>query len=172
MIRESEVYKIGVMTKTHGVNGEIAFQFTDDVFDRVECDYLICRIDGILVPFFFEEYRFKNDNTALFKFQRMDTSEDVRLLVGCEVFFPLKLAEEAEEGELTWSYFVGMTVTDKNAGVLGTISAVDETTINTLFQIDGLDGELLVPAQEDFILDIDHKKREILMEVPEGLLDL
>ena len=172
MIRESEVYKIGVMTKTHGVNGEIAFQFTDDVFDRVECDYLICRIDGILVPFFFEEYRFKNDNTALFKFQRMDTSEDVRLLVGCEVFFPLKLAEEAEEGELTWSYFVGMTVKDKNAGVLGTISVVDETTINTLFQIDGPGGELLVPAQEDFILDIDHKKREILMEVPEGLLDL
>lgn len=172
MIRESEVYKIGVITKTHGVNGEVALQFTDDVFDRVECDYLVCRLDGILVPFFFEEYRFKNDNTALFKFQRMDSSEAVQLLLGAEVFFPLKLAEEAEDGELTWSYFVGMTVKDVRAGVLGKIAAVDESTINTLFQIEGRGGELLVPAQEDFIHNIDHEKREILMEVPEGLLDL
>ena len=78
MIRESEVFKIGVITKTHGVNGEVAFLFTDDVFDRVDCDYLICKLDGILVPFFFEEYRFKNDNTALFKFQRLDSAESVQ----------------------------------------------------------------------------------------------
>lgn len=172
MIRESEVYKIGVITKTHGVNGEVALQFTDDVFDRVECDYLVCRLDGILVPFFFEEYRFKNDNTALFKFQRMDTSDDVQLLLGAEVFFPVKLAEEAEDGELTWNYFVGMTVKDVHAGILGKVTAVDESTINTLFQIESRGGELLIPAQEDFIKDIDHERREILMELPEGLLDL
>lgn len=172
MIRESEVYKIGVITKTHGVNGEVALQFTDDVFDRVDCDYLVCRLDGILVPFFFEEYRFKNDNTALFKFQRLDTSDAVQLLLGAEVYFPVKLAEEAEDGELTWNYFVGMTVKEVHSGVLGIIRAVDDTTINTLFQIEDSDGELLVPAQEDFILKIDHNKREILMELPEGLLDL
>ena len=172
MIRESEVFKIGVITKTHGVNGEVSLQFTDDVFDRVECDYLVCKLDGILVPFFFEEYRFKNDTTALFKFQRMDSAEAVQILLGAEVFFPVKLAEEAEDAELSWNYFVGMTVKDAKAGVLGEITAVDDSTINTLFQIEGPKGEILVPAQEDFIQDIDHQKREILMEIPEGLLDL
>lgn len=51
MIKKEEVYKIGLLTKPHGVKGEIAFSFTDDVFDRVECDYLICLMEGILIPF-------------------------------------------------------------------------------------------------------------------------
>jgi 16S rRNA processing protein RimM len=44
--------------------------------------------------------------------------------------------------------------------------------MNTLFQVEGPKGELLIPAQEDFIQDINHEKREILVELPEGLLDL
>ena len=50
MIREDEVYKIGMLTKTHGVSGELNMAFTDDVFDRVEAEYVVCRMDGILVP--------------------------------------------------------------------------------------------------------------------------
>ena len=59
MIRKEEVYKIGRLGKSHGVKGEVSLQFTDDVFDRVEAEYLILDIDGILVPFFMEEYRFR-----------------------------------------------------------------------------------------------------------------
>jgi len=47
MIREEEVYKIGKLGKTHGVKGEISFLFDDDVFDRVEADYLVLMVDGI-----------------------------------------------------------------------------------------------------------------------------
>ena len=74
MIKKEDVYKIGVLTKPHGIKGEVSFSFTDDVFDRVECDYLICLMDGILVPFFIEEYRFKNDSVALVKFDGIDTA--------------------------------------------------------------------------------------------------
>ena len=69
MIREDEVYKIGMLTKTHGVSGELNMAFTDDVFDRVEAEYVVCRMDGILVPFFMEEYRFRSDTTVLMKFE-------------------------------------------------------------------------------------------------------
>ncbi len=65
MIREEEVYQIGQINKPHGVKGELSFTFTDDVFDRVEADYLHCKMDGILVPFYFESYRFRSDNAAL-----------------------------------------------------------------------------------------------------------
>lgn len=75
MIREDEVYKIGMLTKTHGVSGELNMAFTDDVFDRVEAEYVVCRMDGILVPFFMEEYRFRSDTTVLMKFEGVDTEE-------------------------------------------------------------------------------------------------
>ena len=42
MIRKEEVYKIGIFNKPHGIHGELSFTFTDDIFDRVEAEYLIC----------------------------------------------------------------------------------------------------------------------------------
>ena len=50
MIKKDEVFKIGIFNKPHGVKGEISFTFTDDIFDRVECEYLVCLLDGIFVP--------------------------------------------------------------------------------------------------------------------------
>lgn len=75
MIRRDEVYKIGKLGKPHGVKGEITFAITDDVFDRVDAEYLVLDIDGILVPFYLEEYRFKNDENVLVKFEDIDTQE-------------------------------------------------------------------------------------------------
>ena len=54
MIKREDVYKIGVFNKPHGIHGELSFTFTDDIFDRVEAEYLICLLDGIFVPFFLE----------------------------------------------------------------------------------------------------------------------
>ncbi len=54
MIRPEEVYKIGMFNKPHGISGELQFTFTDDIFDRVEAEYVVCPMDGILVPFFIE----------------------------------------------------------------------------------------------------------------------
>ena len=94
MIRREEVYKIGRLGKTHGVRGEISFLLDDDVFDRTDADYLILDIDGILVPFFIEEYRFKTDSNALMKFDGIDTQERARELTGCDVYFPRSLSDE------------------------------------------------------------------------------
>ena len=165
MIKKEEVYKIGVINKPHGVKGEVSFTFTDDIFDRVDCDYLILLMDGILVPFFIEEYRFRSDNSALVKFEDIDTAEKARMFTNVEVFFPVKYVEEQEE-VTSWNYFVGFAVDDVNHGTLGTISDVDDTTINVLFVI-----ELLLPAHEEFILDIDHKKKRVKVDIPEGLLE-
>ena len=64
MIERDELIKIGRFNKPHGVKGELSFTFTDDVFDRTDCPYIVCEIDGIFVPFFIEEYRFKSDTTG------------------------------------------------------------------------------------------------------------
>lgn len=170
MIRKEESYRIGTLGKPHGIKGEIAFNFTDDIFDRTEeCDYLLFMLDGILVPFFWEEYRFKNDSVALVKFEGIDTAEQARRYTGAEVWYPVKYAKESDE--LSWSYFVGFRLEDVRHGNLGEIEEVDESTVNTLFVVRRPDGsELLVPAQEVFITDMDHEQRIICMDLPEGMV--
>lgn len=170
MIRKEEVFKIGVLNKPHGVKGEIGFTFTDDVFDRVDCDYLILLLDGILVPFFIEEYRFRSDNVALVKFEGIDTAERARRFANVEVYFPSRYLEE-EEGISSWNYFVGFRVEDIQHGYLGEIIHVDDSTVNVLFVIQQGNQEILLPAHEEFIRGLDKKKKLLTVEVPDGLLE-
>ena len=173
MIKKEEVDKIGLFNKPHGIHGELQFTFTDDIFDRVDCDYLICLLDGIFVPFFIEEYRFRSDSTALVKLEGIDTAERARMFTNVEVYFPVKHAEEAEDGELSWNFFVGFRMEDVRHGELGEVVEVDTTTVNTLFVVEQEDGEeLLIPAQEEFIVEINQEKKLITVELPEGLLNL
>ena len=87
MIKQEEVYRIGRLGKPHGVKGEVSFQVSDDVFDRVDADCLVLELDGILVPFFIEEYRFRSEDIALLKLEGVDTADQARELTGCSVFF-------------------------------------------------------------------------------------
>ena len=172
MIKVEDVYRIGLINKPHGVHGELLFTFDDDIFDRMEADYIICMMDGILVPFFFESYRFRSDSTALIKLEGIDTEQQARRMTNVEVFFPKEHVEELDDNELTWSYFVGFLIKDVNEGEIGKVIDVDDSTINTLFVVDHNDTEVLIPAQEDFIVDLDRGKRVITMQIPAGLLDL
>lgn len=169
MIRENEVYRIGRVGKAHGVKGEVQVQVDDDVFDRVDAEYLILKVDGILVPFFMEEYRFKSDEIALVKFCDIDTQDKVRELTGCDVFFPRALAE-ADEHDLTYAELVGYKVVDDSTEKeVGTIAFVDDTTENILFELE--DGTLL-PAPDELIVEVDQENRKVIMNIPSGLLTL
>ncbi len=171
MIRRDEVYKIGKFNKPHGIHGELQFTFTDDIFDRVEAEYIVCLMDGIFVPFFIEEYRFRSDTTALMKLEGVDTAERARMFTNVEVWFPVKHADKADDEDLTWSYFVGFRMEEIHHGHLGEVTDVDTSTLNTLFVVDHDGEELLVPAQEAFVTDIDRKHKVITVNLPEGLLN-
>ena len=169
MIKQEEVYRIGRLGKTHGVRGEVSLQFDDDIFDRVDADYLVLELDGILVPFFIEEYRFRSDTVALMKFEDVDTQQRANELTGYDVYFPRALAAD-DEGDVSLSLLVGFDLVEANGGTtIGRIAAIDDTTANLLFELE--DG-CLIPANDDLIRDIDTKRKTIKMEIPEGLLEL
>ena len=173
MIRHNEVFKIGYIAKHRGLRGEVEMSFTDDCFDRGTAPYLVLDMDGILVPFFWEEYRFKNDDTVLVKFEDIDTQEQARNYTGCEVFFPRHLSDSDGE-HMTWAEIIGFHLVDVPTGKsVGTIDHVDDSTINLLFEVTTPDGkEVLIPASDDLIEEVNAEKKEIRMAIPEGLLQL
>ena len=169
MIRQEEVYKIGKLGKTHGVKGELSFLFDDDVFDRVDADYLVLDLDGILVPFFIEEYRFRSDSNVILKLEGVDTQERARELTGTDVYFPLSLVDD-DEAPLSLNFLVGFELIDAASGKsIGRIVSIDDQTANLLFELE--DGTL-IPANDDLITHIDKDLRQITLDLPEGLLDL
>lgn len=168
MIRQEDVYKIGRLGKAHGIHGELQFQFDDDVFDRTEADYIVLDLDGILVPFFFEEYRFRSDSTAIVRLEGIDTQERARELTNTDVYFPYALTDD--EAPLSLNGLVGFTIVEAGTQTaVGRIAAIDDQTANTLFELE--DGTL-IPATDDLIAAIDPEKKQIVMTLPAGLLEL
>ncbi len=59
-------------------------------------------------------------------------------------------------------------------GEIGTITDIDESTINTLFLLKRKenDNEIIIPASDDFITDIDSEKKILYVDLPSGLVDI
>ena len=173
MIRKETVYRIGRIGKPHGVDGEVSFHFDDDAFDRTDVEYLILDVDGILVPFFMDAPFLYVLREALVKFCDITTQDQARQLTGADVYFPREHAE-ADDGQLSWAQIVGFSVRDAETGkVVGEIHSVDDSTINTLFELVTPEGgDLLIPATDELISDINTEERIIEMNLPEGLLSL
>lgn len=172
MIRKDEVCKFGYISKFRGIAGEVEITFTDDLFDRGDADYIVFELDGILVPFFWEEYKFKNNEVAIFKFAGIDDEKQAKQYVGTSVYYPLAaLTSEDQEGGLrSWKALIGFNVVSDEGKALGEVDNVDDSTSNILLYIKKADGaELLLPFHEDLLRNVDLKKRKLTMTIPEGL---
>jgi 16S rRNA processing protein RimM len=165
VISADEIMQAGATSKTHGVRGEVVITLDIDL-DWGACRYLVFDIDGIFVPFFIDSVRPKNNTTWLVKFLDIDDEPAAKILTNKTFFVAKSLVEDSDQ--LALDYFVGFTVIDQRLGTIGTIDAVDESTVNALFAI----GDRLMPVCEEFITDIDHKRKILHTNLPEGLLDL
>jgi len=171
MINREDIIKIGKFNKLHGIHGELSFSFTNDSFDEAENPFMICELDGIFVPFRLEECRFTSGSTALIKLNTIDSESKARRLVNHDVYFSKnQIRAQKEEESYSWDYFTGFSLIDEKAGEIGIISAVDDSTLNTLFIIEKNKEEILIPAAEELISQIDDAGKKIFVTLPEGLL--
>ncbi len=178
MIKESQLIEIGNVQKTHGLKGEMSITVCDSVFDDVEkCPYLVCQMDGIYVPFFIESYRWNGNASIHLKLEDVDTVEKASTFCGQKLYFDrccftpeeakdYDACREEEEG------LVGYVIEDLTYGTLGPVTGIDDQTANVLFIVDYHGNELLVPAADELIRNIDDEKKIITMDLPAGLVNI
>ena len=166
MIQANELIRIGTMRRPHGKSGELQCQMDNDYWNEAEADFLILLLDGIFVPFRVEDWRGKGADSLIFRLKGVDTEVKALRLVNAEAYMLRRdLNEEAEE-MMTWQDLTGYEVLNSEHVVQGRVAAVDESTINTLLELE--DGRLL-PVHEDLIIEIDEPQKRIILDLPEGL---
>ena len=150
------------------------FHFENLVVDRGSAEYLVLKIDEILVPFFLENYRFKNNDTAILKFEDINTDQQAKKMVGLQVYYPLSYLDDEDNQELTsLKALTGYTLYDEIHGEIGIINTVDDSSYNTLFYVDhATKGELVLPYHDDFLVDYNIANRTITLALPQGIIDL
>ena len=172
MIQKEETVRIGFFAKPHGIKGELSLVTDYDLFEDEDAPFLICEMDGILVPFFVESFRYKSNTVMLVKLEGVDDVNSAKRFVNQEVFYPANRLKTPSIDEQSWEFFTGYMLADKKHGELGIINEVDMTTLNTLFKVNYQGKELLVPVADELVDSINQVQQKITVSLPEGLLSL
>jgi 16S rRNA processing protein RimM len=95
-------------------------------------------------------------------------------LVGAELLVDRRLLPEPEDDAYFWEDLIGLKVTDKTLGFLGTIDSIMETGSNDVFVVKnrgkgGKNQEILVPGLASVVVGVDLDRGEMTVDLPEGL---
>ena len=176
MITREQLTEIGTITKAHGLHGEMAATMDIDADDLATLRCVVLNVDGIYVPFFVGQARQRGTQAVLLTLDGIDSDREAAQFAGSTVYAlrndVVHVVDDVDD--VPADYFTGFSIIDKATGqTIGTVSDVDDSTINVLFLVDRPDGTTAyVPAAAELVTDIDHEHRSITMALPNGLLDL
>jgi 16S rRNA processing protein RimM len=166
--------EIGYTQKTHGVKGELKFFVEDPYWEIVlEKKRVFLDIKGIKVPYFIQEVRGAEGNIV--QFEEVPNREAALSLQSRKMFLlsseiPDDL--EIEEEGLEYAYLQGYLLTDEHAGKVGIIEEILDMPQQEMAFLKYNGREILIPLNDQLIVRIDESKREILMDLPDGILEV
>lgn len=164
--------EIGYIKKTHGIHGCLNLVLENGMDEVIEdLDFLLFRIDGLPVPFFIEEINTLGDNFANITFNNICNKEVAQQFVGCSVLVDKEEIQHIPES-FSPLFLNGFTVIDQKNGIIGNISNIDDFGGNLVLTVIGSSREIMIPLNEELVLNINAEEKTILMDCPEGLLDI
>ncbi len=171
-MKQEEYFYLGKITRLHGYNGKvILFLDVDDPKKYIELNIIFIQIDGIKVPFFIESSSLKGSKLVV-KLQDVNNVEQAEKLVNQPVFLPLSVLPPLTGNKFYFHEVVGFNVTDKQYGLLGAIADVLDYPNQTLFSVFFKGKEVLIPVNDDVILNVDRTTKNININAPDGLIDM
>jgi 16S rRNA processing protein RimM len=164
--------EVGFIQRTHGIKGELQVSWNDTLnLTQENIESVFVEIDGIPIPFFINSLRQKTEESSIVKFDDVDDIQSADELVGYKLMLPSDLIPEDDDIEL--KDLVGYTVTSTSGQTIGLIENYEEFNLNSIYYIKTPEGkEVIIPATDDLIVEFDIDTKTVLMEIPEGLLDL
>lgn len=163
---------LGRITKISGYEGAVAVKlekkFTENI-PRLESVFL--EIDGKPVPFFISEYEYSGADIIKLRFEDYETLEKVEEFVNCLVF--LTSPSTGNNFAYNPDNLRGYTVLSVDNTLIGVVSELFSNPGQWLLAVKSESKkEILVPLHDDFIASIDHNEKILVMDIPDGLIDL
>ncbi|MCQ2492229.1 MAG: ribosome maturation factor RimM [Lachnospiraceae bacterium] len=167
-----DILRVGVITKTHGIRGEVkVFPTTDDPKRFKKLKSVLLDTGRERRKMEIEQVRFQK-NLVILKFKGIDNINDVEAFKQCDLYVTRKNAVKLEENENFIVDLIGLKVVTDEGEEFGTMKDVMLTGANDVYVIETLDGEeVLFPAIPSCILDVDLDEEVMTVHIMPGLLD-
>ena len=172
-MKKDDCFYLGKIVKKYSFKGELLIKLDTDepeLYDNL--DALFIDLRNNLVPFFIESSQLHKSDLLRVKFEDIDTESDADALIKSEIYLPLEFLPQLEDDKFYFHEIIGFQVIDKTHGNIGVVKSVNDSTAQALFEIDKDGIEILIPMNDEFIVRLDKQNNEILVDTPEGLIDL
>ncbi len=168
-----KLLRIGVVTTTHGIRGELkVFPTTDDPKRFSKCDEVILVQKEKQLTLHVESARYFK-NLVILKFKEFNNINDVEQFRKCDIMVTRENAVPLEEGEYFICDIIGADVIEEDGSLIGTVKDVMETGANNVFVIQTPEGkEVLFPSIPECIKKVDVENQQVVAYIMPGLMDL
>ena len=170
---KEECFYLGKVVSKFSFRGEVLIKLdTDDPESFVGMESVFVDYNNNLVPFFLERSKLHKSDLLRVKFEDVDTEEDADDLMKAELYLPLDILPELEGNQFYFHEIIGFKMVDVNYGEVGIIKGVNDTTAQSLFEVDRNGTEILIPMNDEFIVKLDRETKTFQVKTPEGLIEL
>ncbi len=168
-----ETLRVGVITSTHGVRGEVkVFPTTDDPERFKTLKKVLLDTGKELLPMEIQQVRFFK-NMVILKFKGFDNINDIEIYKGKDLLITRDQAVKLGPDENFIVDLIGLSVVSDEGEDLGTLTDVLLTGANDVYEVTMPHGKkLLLPAIRQCILNVDLDEGKVLVHVLDGLMDL
>jgi len=172
-MQKEDCFYLGKIVKKYSFKGELLAKLDTDQPDLYEdLDAVFVQLGRDFLPFFIEKSSLHKSDLLRIKFEDVDTEDDADQLLKCELYLPLAALPKLEGNKFYYHEIIGFTIEDAAFGTVGTITGVNDTTSQPLFEIERGAIEILIPINDEIIQKVDRAAKTIHIEAPEGLIDL
>jgi 16S rRNA processing protein RimM len=166
-----EYFKIGYISKTHGLKGGITAILTTDFDLEGRKDFFI-EINNAFVPYFIEDLSDRGDK-AFIKFEGVNSPEEAIKLKGASLYLAKATRPKLKRGDFYDDEIIDFEVIDESLGTIGRVREIMQTGLNKLIVVETNPGkEILIPINAPFISSLSKAKHKLQVDLPEGFLDI
>ena len=172
-MQKKDCFYLGKIAKKFSYKGEVLIWLdTDEPELYEEMESVFVEYNNNLVPFFIESSSLHKNDFLRVRFEDVKTEAEADDLLGHEVYLPLTMLPKLEGNKFYFHEVIGFEVEDKTLGTVGIIESVNDTTAQPLFEVKKGDVEILIPMIDQFLIKVDRKNKKIIMNLPDGLIDM
>lgn len=172
-MKKEDCFYLGRIVKKYSFKGEVILKLDTDEPDIYEnLDAVFLDLGKNLLPFFIEKSLLQKGNQLRIQFEDVNNEADADVILKTDVYLPLNLLPKLTGNQFYFHEIIGFKLEDINYGTVGKITSINDKTAQDLFVIEKDGNEILIPMIDGFIKKIDRKNKKVIVETPEGLIEM
>lgn len=172
-VPEDKLILLGKIIKVHGYGGSVMISPEQYLPEEIpDMEWVFIEIDEKPVPFLVSSVKEHASGNIILKFDGYDSSEVMTEFTGCRIFISHEKIKDKKEIPAQ-AILTGFRLYDRSKNYIGLVQKVMSLPMQYMLVLHDDEGnELLIPINEDWLIEMDEDEKTIIMDLPDGIIQI